>query len=81
MELPFASAGAGLRELLFKIMLGGVRPILAHPERCAQFVDRPEAAREAFDAGATFQIELGSAAGYMEGMRASARSSCLTKAW
>src|SRR6185312_7139279 len=61
-ELPFASPVTGLRELLFRVMLKGLRPILAYPERCAQFVGRPAAAQEAFDAGALFQIEIGSLA-------------------
>jgi protein-tyrosine phosphatase len=59
-ELPFSSPVPGLRDLLFKIMLRGVRPLFAHPERCAQFVDRPDAIREVYEAGAQFQIELGS---------------------
>lgn len=62
-ELPFATPVPGLRELLFQIMLKGRRPVLAHPERVAQFVGRIDAAREAFDAGAQFQIEIGSLAG------------------
>jgi protein-tyrosine phosphatase len=61
-ELPFQTIVPGFRDILFKLMLHKIRPILAHPERCAQFVDRPDAAREAFDAGALFQIELGSLA-------------------
>jgi protein-tyrosine phosphatase len=62
LELPFSTIVPGFRDILFKLMLKRVRPILAHPERCAQFVDRPDAAREAFDAGALFQIEVGSLA-------------------
>lgn len=61
-ELPFSSPVPGLRDLLFKIMLKGVRPLFAHPERCAQFVDRPDAVLEAYNAGAQFQIEIGSLA-------------------
>jgi protein-tyrosine phosphatase len=66
-ELPFASPVSGLREHLFRIMLRGLRPILAHPERCAQFVGRMSAAQEAFDAGAQFQIEIGSLGGIYGG--------------
>jgi protein-tyrosine phosphatase len=61
-ELPFATQVPGFRDILFKLMMKKVRVVLAHPERCAQFVDRWEAAREAFDAGALFQIEVGSLA-------------------
>jgi protein-tyrosine phosphatase len=66
-ELPFASPVAGLREILFRIMLKGLRPVLAHPERCAQFVGRLDAAQEAYDAGAQFQIEIGSLSGLYGG--------------
>ncbi len=62
-ELPFASPIPGLRDLLFKIMLKGLRPVMAHPERVANFVGRLPAIQEAFDAGAIFQIEVGSLAG------------------
>jgi protein-tyrosine phosphatase len=61
-ELPFQTTVPGLREMLFKIMLRGVRPVFAHPERCEQFARRIDAAREMFDAGALFQIEVGSIA-------------------
>jgi protein-tyrosine phosphatase len=62
-ELPFASAVPGLRELLFRLQLHKIRPVLAHPERCAQFVGRIDAALEVVDAGASLQIEVGSLAG------------------
>lgn len=66
-ELPFATPVPNLRDHLFRLMLQGLRPVLAHPERCAQFVDRLDAAREMADAGAHFQIEIGSLAGIYGG--------------
>jgi protein-tyrosine phosphatase len=40
----------------------GVRPILAHPERCAE-LGRPGRAREAVELGAVLQLNLGSLSG------------------
>ena len=66
-ELPFASPVPGFRELVFRLLLLGIRPLVAHPERCAQFTLRLEAAREVVDAGAFLQIEIGSLAGMYGG--------------
>lgn len=62
-ELPFAGAVPNLRDVLFRVQLAGYRPIIAHPERCAHFVGRPDNAEALFDAGIAFQIEVGSLAG------------------
>ncbi len=62
-ELPFATPVPGLRDAIFKLLMRGVRPIIAHPERCAHFTARPEAAPEVVAAGAHLQIEIGSVAG------------------
>lgn len=68
-ELPFATPVPNLRELLFKLMLHDVRPVFAHPERCAHFTftGRLDAAREVVDAGAQLQIEIGSLSGLYGG--------------
>lgn len=66
-ELPFASTVPGLRDLLFKLMLHKIRPVMAHPERCAQFLNRIDAALEVVDAGALLQVEVGSLAGIYGG--------------
>lgn len=66
-ELPFATGVPGLRELLFKLMLRKVRPVMAHPERCAHFTGRIDAAIELVDAGCALQIEVGSLAGIYGG--------------
>lgn len=62
-ELPFAGAVPNLRDVLFRVQLAGLRPIIAHPERCAHFVSRPDNAEALFDAGIAFQLEVGSLAG------------------
>lgn len=63
LELPFAGGVPRLRDALFQIQLAGYRPVVAHPERCAHFVDRLENAEALFDAGVGFQLEMGSLAG------------------
>lgn len=62
-ELPFASPVPNLRQTLFQLSLRGLRPLIAHPERCAQFVDRIDAVRELVDAGVHFQLEIASLTG------------------
>lgn len=62
-ELPFAGAVPNLRDVLFRVQLAGLRPIIAHPERCAHFVSRPDNAEALFDLGVAFQIEIGTLAG------------------
>lgn len=63
LELPFGSPVPALGQVLFQLRVRGVKPLLAHPERCAHFQRRPEAAREAVDAGAHLQLEIGSLSG------------------
>lgn len=61
-ELPFRGSVPGLPDLLFHLARKGVRPLLAHPERCAEF-DRPGRAEEAVRLGAALQLNLGALAG------------------
>jgi protein-tyrosine phosphatase len=61
-ELPFLELVPDLPDFLGFLVARGVRPILAHPERCAEF-ERPGRAREAVDLGAVLQLNLGSLGG------------------
>jgi len=61
-ELPFRGAVPALPELLFHMARRGVKPLVAHPERCAEF-ERPGRAEEAIRLGAALQLNLGSLAG------------------
>jgi len=45
-ELPYTSPVPALTDILFRIRLKGVTPVLAHPERCLEF-ERPGRAAEA----------------------------------
>lgn len=61
-ELPFRGSVPGLPDLLFHLARKGVRPLVAHPERCVEF-DRPGRAEEAVRLGAALQLNLGALAG------------------
>ncbi len=62
-EAPFDAPLPRLPELLFRLRVKGFTPIVAHPERCLEFAERPERAREAAEAGAALQAELGALLG------------------
>lgn len=61
-ELPFRGSVPALPDLLFHLARRSVRPLLAHPERCAEF-DRAGRAAEAVRLGAALQLNLGALAG------------------
>jgi protein-tyrosine phosphatase len=61
-ELPFRGTVPALPDLLFHLARRTVKPLLAHPERCAEF-ERPGRAAEAVRLGAALQLNLGSLAG------------------
>lgn len=57
-ELPYTSPVPVLPELIFRIKVKGITPLIAHPERCLEF-ERPGRAAEAVRAGALLQLDLG----------------------
>jgi len=61
-ELPFAGAVPRLPDLLFRIRLKGLVPVVAHPERCAEF-GRPGRAEESARLGAALQLDVGALVG------------------
>jgi protein-tyrosine phosphatase len=61
-ELPFRANVPAMPDLLFHLARRSVRPLIAHPERCAEF-DRAGRAAEAVRLGAALQLNLGSLAG------------------
>jgi protein-tyrosine phosphatase len=62
LELPFSAAVPALPELVFRVKLKGVFPIIAHPERCAEF-ERPGRAAEVVRLGGALQLDLGALLG------------------
>jgi protein-tyrosine phosphatase len=61
-ELPYTAPVPSLPDLLFRIRLKGVTPVLAHPERCLEF-ERKGRAAEAVRAGGLLQLDVGALTG------------------
>jgi protein-tyrosine phosphatase len=61
-ELPYTAPVPALPEILFRIRLKGVTPVLAHPERCLEF-ERQGRAAEAVRNGALLQLDVGALTG------------------
>ncbi len=61
-EAPYTSPVTGLAQHVFRFRVKGLTPIIAHPERCAEF-DNPGRAAEAVQAGALLQLDLGALVG------------------
>ncbi len=63
-EAPFDSPLPSLLDLIFRIKLKGLTPLIAHPERCHEFQGKNSTrAAEAVKAGALLQLELGAPLG------------------
>jgi protein-tyrosine phosphatase len=58
-EAPFQAPLPRLLDLVFRLKTKGLTPLIAHPERCLEFRERPERARQVVDGGAALQMELG----------------------
>ncbi len=61
-EAPYESVVPNLGELIFRLRRKGAVPLIAHPERCAEFQDVARA-QAAVQAGAPLQLDLGSLTG------------------
>lgn len=62
-EAPHKLPLPGLAELCFRLQIAGLRPLVAHPERCRAFFDDPGLAARLVHNGCALQIEVGSLAG------------------
>jgi protein-tyrosine phosphatase len=62
-EAPFDAPLPSLLDLIFRLKVKGLNPLFAHPERCHEFAKNPKRGREAVDAGALLQLELGAPIG------------------
>jgi protein-tyrosine phosphatase len=61
-EAPYTSPLPALTDLIFRMKLKGVTPLIAHPERCMEF-EREGRAAEAIQAGARLQLDVGALVG------------------
>lgn len=55
-ELPSSHVPAAFRDLCWKFHLAGIYPVLAHPERNAEFCEHPERLEPFHDAGVLVQV-------------------------
>lgn len=61
-EAPYTSPVPALTEIIFRVKLKGITPVIAHPERCMEFEKKGRAA-EAVQAGALLQLDIGAVIG------------------
>lgn len=72
-EAPYTSPLPRLTDVIFRMKLKGVTPLIAHPERCMEF-ERPGRAAEAVQSGALLQLDVGALIGrYGKGAQRLAR--------
>lgn len=60
LEAPFRQPAPFALDVLFRVRVKGKRALIAHPERCMEFVEKPERCKQAVEIGAELQLELGS---------------------
>ena len=56
-EPPYKTTLPTLKDILFRLQVKGVTPVIAHPERCLEFETKGRAA-EAVAAGANLQLDM-----------------------
>jgi protein-tyrosine phosphatase len=61
-EAPYTSALPMLTEIIFRMKVKGVTPLIAHPERCLEF-EKKGSAQAAVHAGAMLQLDIGAILG------------------
>ncbi|HEX4802039.1 MAG TPA: CpsB/CapC family capsule biosynthesis tyrosine phosphatase, partial [Myxococcaceae bacterium] len=61
-EAPYTAPLTPLLEIIFRMKLKGVIPLIAHPERCYEF-ERKGRAAQAVQAGACLQLDVGALVG------------------
>lgn len=80
-EIPFEIIPAFTRELVFKIQLLDLVPILAHPERNIRIQDNPDLLRPFIDSGCWTQINSTSITGYLGKASQDCAFELLAKEW
>ncbi len=61
-EAPYTSPLPSLNDIIFRMKVKGVTPVIAHPERCIEFEKKGRAA-ELVNAGALLQLDIGALIG------------------
>ena len=63
-ETSYMNKPGNLREVIFEMLTGGYKPILAHPERYTYMFDDFSKYEELYNTGVLFQINMNSLTGY-----------------
>ncbi|MBF8984601.1 capsular biosynthesis protein [Lutibacter sp. B2] len=63
MELPLQEMPMYINEVLYKIQLKGIVPIIAHPERYVKVIEDPTIVKDLIEQGALIQVNAGSIRG------------------
>lgn len=63
-ETPYVSIPYGIKEIMFRLKVSGLEPIMAHPERCSEIQGNPKILEEIVDCGASTQVTTASFLGY-----------------
>jgi len=64
-EIPFEVVPKGMGQLVFELLIKGVRPIISHPERNRVFQKKPELLFDFVSQGALSQVTAGSLSGVL----------------
>ncbi len=62
-EMPFDSVPFYIFDILYKLQLKGIVPIIAHPERCVRLRDNPDLLVKMIEAGCLVQLDAASIIG------------------
>lgn len=63
LEFPFQQVLNGAEEMVYRLKLAGITPVIAHPERIGYFMDEPDRLYELIRLGALGQVTGGSLLG------------------
>jgi protein-tyrosine phosphatase len=63
-ETPYVSIPYGIKEIIFRLKVSGLEPILAHPEKCGEIQSNPKGLQDIVNSCALIQITTSSLLGY-----------------
>ena len=63
LEFPFQQVISGVEDIVYRLRLAGITPVIAHPERIAYFTDEPDRLFRLIRLGALGQVTGGSVLG------------------
>ncbi len=64
LETPYVSIPYGIKEIIFRLKVSGLEPVMAHPERCGEIQANPKVLKDILDSGALLQVTTSSLLGH-----------------